>query len=83
MTTQEVEDVVRALATAVENLEASSARQSMLEAFMQVRAHAGEMCARGRDRSPRQRQVEARSVANERAFRADGISSVPLIYLGR
>jgi hypothetical protein len=40
MTIEEVEDVVRALTTVVENLEASSARQSMQEAFTQVRAYA-------------------------------------------
>ena len=42
MTTEEVEDVVRALTTVVENLEADAAKQSMQEAFMQVRAYAGE-----------------------------------------
>ena len=52
LTTEEVEDVVRALTTVVENLEASCARQSMQEAFMQVRAHAGELRALARDRSP-------------------------------
>ncbi len=41
MTTEEVEDVVRALTIVVENLEAGAARQSMQEAFMQVRAYAG------------------------------------------
>lgn len=58
MTTEEIEDVVRALTTVVENLEASSARQSMQEAFMQVRAHAAEMQVLARDGSPRQRRVE-------------------------
>jgi hypothetical protein len=38
MTTDEIEDVVRALTAAVEKLEASAARQSMQEAFMQMRA---------------------------------------------
>jgi hypothetical protein len=40
MTTEEVEDVVRALTVVVENLEAGAAKQSMQEAFMQVRAYA-------------------------------------------
>jgi hypothetical protein len=42
MTAQEVEDVVRALTKVVENLETGPARQSMQEAFMQVRAYADE-----------------------------------------
>ena len=42
MTIEEVEDVVRALTAVVENLEASAAKQSMQEAFMQVRVYAGE-----------------------------------------
>jgi hypothetical protein len=42
MTIDEVEDVVRALTAVVENLEAGAAKQSMQEAFMQVRAYAGE-----------------------------------------
>ena len=41
MTAEEVEDVVRALTAAVENLEAGGARQSMQEAFTQLRAYAG------------------------------------------
>lgn len=41
MTAEEVEDVVRALTAAVENLETGGARQSMQEAFMQLRAYAG------------------------------------------
>jgi hypothetical protein len=40
MATEDVEDVVRALTAAVENLEAGGARQSMQEAFLQVRAYA-------------------------------------------
>jgi hypothetical protein len=40
MTTDEIEDVVRALTAAVEKLEADAARQSMQEAFMQMRAYA-------------------------------------------
>lgn len=40
MTTEEVEDVVRALTTVVKNLEAGPAKQSMQEAFTQVRAYA-------------------------------------------
>jgi hypothetical protein len=43
MATEEIEDVVRALTTAVETLEASAAGQSMREALMQVRAHVGAM----------------------------------------
>jgi hypothetical protein len=58
MTTEEVEDVVRALTTVVENLEASSARQSMQEAFTQVRAYAGEMRPLARDGSARQRRAD-------------------------
>jgi hypothetical protein len=42
MTIEEIEDVVRALIAVVENLEASAAKQSMQEAFIQVRAYAGE-----------------------------------------
>jgi hypothetical protein len=42
MTTKEVEDVVRALTTVVDNLEAGAAKQAMQEAFIQVRAYAGE-----------------------------------------
>jgi hypothetical protein len=40
MTTEEIEDVVRALTMVVENLDAGAAKQSMQEAFMQVRAYA-------------------------------------------
>ncbi len=40
MTTKEIEDVVRALITVVKNLEAGAAKQSMQEAFTQVRAYA-------------------------------------------
>jgi hypothetical protein len=39
MTTEEVEDVVRALTTVVENLEAAAAKQSMQEALTQVRVN--------------------------------------------
>ena len=42
MTIDEVEDVVRALTMVVENLEASAAKQSMQEAFTQVRVYVGE-----------------------------------------
>ena len=45
MTHEEVDDVVRALTAVVENLEASGAKQSMQEAFVQVRAYAGETWA--------------------------------------
>jgi hypothetical protein len=40
MTTKEIDGVVRALTTVAENLETDSARQSMQEAFLQVRAYA-------------------------------------------
>jgi hypothetical protein len=40
MTTEEIEDVVRALIAAVENLESGAAKESMQEAFMHVRAYA-------------------------------------------
>ena len=40
MTSEEIEDVVRALTTVVDNLETGAARQSMRESFMQVRAYA-------------------------------------------
>lgn len=49
MTTDEIEDVVRALTMAVENLEAGAARQSMQEAFMQVRAYADATRASARE----------------------------------
>jgi hypothetical protein len=39
MTTEEIEDVVRALSRVVETLEAGAAGQSMQEALMQVRAY--------------------------------------------
>jgi len=58
MTTEEVEDVVRALTTVVENLEADAAKQSMQEAFMQVRAYAGETRSSAREHRP-QRQARA------------------------
>ena len=40
MTTEEIDDVVRALIAAVDNLEPGAAKQSMQEAFMHVRAYA-------------------------------------------
>ena len=40
MTIEGVEDVVRALNTVVKHLEARGAKQSMREAYLQVRAHA-------------------------------------------
>jgi alkylhydroperoxidase/carboxymuconolactone decarboxylase family protein YurZ len=40
LTTQEIDDVVRALTMVAENLENDAARQSMQEAFAQVRAYA-------------------------------------------
>jgi hypothetical protein len=45
MTIEEVEDVVRALTAVAEKLEASAAKQSILEAFMQAHAYADEMLA--------------------------------------
>jgi hypothetical protein len=51
MTLEDVEDVVRALTMVVENLEASAAKQSMLEAFTQVRVYADER----RHREPNRR----------------------------
>jgi hypothetical protein len=45
MTIEEVEDVVRALTAVVEKLEASAAKQSIQEAFMQAHAYADEMLA--------------------------------------
>jgi hypothetical protein len=42
MTTEQVEDVIRALTAVVENLEPCEAKQSMQEAFMQVSAYAAE-----------------------------------------
>jgi hypothetical protein len=60
MTTEEVEDVARALTAVAENLEAGAAKQSMQEAFTQVRAYAGEKTwAPAMERPPRQRQAEA------------------------
>jgi hypothetical protein len=56
MITEEVEDVARALTAVAENLEASAAKQSMQEAFTQVRAYAGETWAPA---PPRQRQAKA------------------------
>jgi hypothetical protein len=58
MTIEEIEDVVRALTTVMDNLETNSARQSMREAFLQVRAYARAERAAGKVRSPRQRQAE-------------------------
>jgi hypothetical protein len=40
MTTEEIDDVVRALITVAKNLETDSGKRSMQEAFVQVRAHA-------------------------------------------
>jgi hypothetical protein len=52
MTIDEVEDVVRALTAVAENLQAI-AKQSMQEAFTQVRAYAGECgCTRWNGRPP-------------------------------
>jgi hypothetical protein len=55
MTIEEVEDVVQALTAVVENLEASAAKQSMQEAFVQVRAYAGATRALARGGPPGQR----------------------------
>ncbi len=49
MTTEEIEGVARALTAAVENLEAGAVRQSMQEAFMQVRAYTVAMRASARE----------------------------------
>jgi hypothetical protein len=54
MTIEEVEDIVRALTAVVEHLEASAAKQSMREAFVQVRAYAGELRTPERERPPEQ-----------------------------
>src|ERR1700689_2681802 len=51
MTIEEVEDVVRALRTAVETLDTRIAKQSMQEAFLQVRTHAGKTLANMSDES--------------------------------
>jgi hypothetical protein len=59
MTAEEVEDVVRALTKVEETLEASAAKQSMQEAFMQVRAYASATRASARERPPWQRQAGA------------------------
>jgi hypothetical protein len=64
MTIEEVEDVVRALTAVVENLEASRAKQSMQEAFVQVRAYAGEARAPARGRPPGQ-QLAGRREFND------------------
>jgi len=49
LTTEEIEDVVRALTMVVKNLDAGVARQSMQEAFMQVRAYADATRASARE----------------------------------
>jgi hypothetical protein len=59
MTIDEVEDVVRALTAVAENLEAGAAKQSMREAFTQVRAYAGEMSVPAMERPRGQRQAKA------------------------
>jgi hypothetical protein len=56
MTIEEVDDVVRALNAVVENLDTRIAKQSMQEAFLQVRAHAGKTQATVSDASTRQRR---------------------------
>jgi hypothetical protein len=63
MTTDEIEDVVRALTAAVKKLDADAARQSMQEAFMQMRAYADATRASARERPPRQRQAGAKDLA--------------------
>jgi len=52
LTVEEVEDIVRALTMTVENLDAGAAKQSMQEAYVQVRAHAVTMRAPARTTSP-------------------------------
>jgi len=59
MTIEEVEDLVRALTAVMDHLEASAAKQSMQEAFMQVRAYAGEPRALAGERPLQQRRTEA------------------------
>jgi hypothetical protein len=54
LTVEEVEDIVRALTMIVENLDAGAAKQSMQEAYMQVRAHAVEIRAPARTTPTRQ-----------------------------
>jgi hypothetical protein len=54
MTNEEIDDVVRALTLIVENLEAGPAKQSMQEAFTQVRARASAMRTSVRKKSGRQ-----------------------------
>ena len=56
MTTEEVDDVVRALTAVAENLEAGAAKQSMQEAFTQVGVYAGEIWVSATERPPRQRR---------------------------
>ena len=55
MTIEEVEDVVRALHAVVENLETRIAKQTIQDAFLQVRAHAGKTLATVSEPSTRQR----------------------------
>lgn len=55
MTTEEIEDVVRALITVVDNLETGAAKRSMQQAFMQVRAHASATRASAKVGPPGQR----------------------------
>ncbi|MGA9332453.1 MAG: hypothetical protein WBV83_25610 [Bradyrhizobium sp.] len=56
MTIEEVDDVVRALKAVVESLDTRIAKQSMQEAFLQVRAEAGRTLATVRETSLRQRR---------------------------
>jgi hypothetical protein len=51
MTSEEIEDLVRAMISVVENLETAQAKQSMHEAFTQVLAHARATKASLRKRS--------------------------------
>jgi hypothetical protein len=51
---EDIEDIIRALTAVVESLEASAAKQAMQEAFVQVRAYAGETLVPARGRPPGQ-----------------------------
>jgi hypothetical protein len=65
MTTEEIEDVVRALIKMEKNIEASAAKQSMREAFVQVCAYASATRASARrDRPGNDRPELDRSVQN-------------------
>ena len=56
MTAEEIENVVRALNAVVENLDTRIAKQSIQEAFLQVRAHASKMLVTVSEASTRPRR---------------------------